>query len=895
MVVDKENRKLWYLVSPENALSELETSREGLSDQQAEARLQQYGPNRIESGGETSTWKILLHQLTSPLIYILLAATAITLAIQHWTDAIVIGAVIVINTVIGFIQENRAENAINALIRLGEPKANVRRNGQETELDSVGLVPGDIVLLDEGDVVPADIRLIRSTRLQIDESMLTGESIPSVKITEPYPEGSAIALADQENLAFMGTAVTSGRGEGVVVATGYRTEMGAIAEGISGTTRAETPLQTRMKKFGRWISLAVIVAAVVIFGIGLALGEPLQEMFLTTVSLAVSAIPEGLPVVMSVALAVGVRRMAKRRAILRRLPAVETLGSCTVILSDKTGTLTQNRMTVQSIWTADADFSISNEGKFLEKGNGLNNRAVEPVEGTPLYLTLLAGILDNQASLLKEGDNLVPEGDPTETALLVSGSRAGLWREELIKDYPVVDEVPFDPKERYSATVHSHNGEKLVFVKGAVEKLVQVSDKVIYSEGTKELNGDDILKEADKLAGEGLRVLAMAMGKGEEAAKAVLKGEPGGLTFLGLQAMIDPPREEAAEAVAACHRAGIRVMMVTGDNPTTAAAIAWKVGISEEVPEVVTGVQLEALSDEELEKSVRSVSVFARVSPSQKLRLVNTLRRLGEIVAVTGDGVNDAPALKSAHIGAAMGQSGTDVAKEASEMVLTDDNFATIYAAVEEGRTSFSNIRKATFFLISSGIGEVITILASLVMRLPLPLLPAQILWLNLVTNGVEDIGLAFEPGEEAQFRMPPRDPEEGILSRAQVQRGLLVGLVMAAGTLGMFVWERNVGATLEYARVAALTTLVMFQIFHVFNCRSEEQSLFSRNPLSNRFLFIGTILSFAIHFGSLYFGPTQFLLRVEPLTLQTWGKLTLIALSVVVVVEIEKLVRRRK
>ncbi len=890
----KENRKLWYVVSPESALSELETSQDGLSDKQVEDRLKQYGPNRIESGGEVSTWKILLNQITSPLIYILLAAMAITLAIQHWTDAIVIGAIIVFNTVIGFTQENRAENAINALIRLGEPRANVRRNGQETEIDSINLVPGDIVLLDEGDVVPADIRLIESTRLQIDESMLTGESIPSMKIFEPYPEGSVIALADQENLAFMGTAVTSGRGAGVVVATGHRTEMGAIAEGIIGTRRAETPLQTRMKRFGRWISLAVVGAAAIVFGIGIGIGEPLKEMFLTTVSLAVSAIPEGLPVVMSVALAVGVRRMAKRKAILRRLPAVETLGSCTVILSDKTGTLTQNRMTVQSVWTADTGFSISKEGLSRNQENGQNSQDVQPMEGTPLYLTLLAGVLANQASLHREGDNLISEGDPTEAALLVSGAMAGLWREELLKDYPVVDEVPFDPKERFSATVHRHDGEKLVFLKGAAERLVTMSDKVIDSKGLQELNGDEVLQEADNLAREGLRVLAMAMGKGEEVAEAVLKGEPKGLTFLGLQGMIDPPREEAMEAVAACHRAGIRVMMVTGDNPTTAAAIAQKVGISKGVPEVCTGVELEALSDEELDKIVQSVSVYARVSPSQKLRLVNTLRRLGHIVAVTGDGVNDAPALKAAHIGAAMGQAGTDVAKEASEMVLTDDNFATIYAAVEEGRTSFSNIRKATFFLISSGIGEIVTILVSLAMRLPLPLLPAQILWLNLVTNGVEDVALAFEPGEVAQFQKPPRDPAEGILSRALIQRGLAVGLVMAAGTLGMFIWERNGGATLEYARVAALTTLVMFQLFHVFNCRSEEQSLFSRSPLSNRFLLIGTVLSFLIHLGAMYFAPTQFLLGVEPLTLQTWSRLTMIALSVVMVVELDKLVRRR-
>jgi Ca2+-transporting ATPase len=892
--MNAENGKPWYMLSPEQALAQLETHKDGLSEKEVEARLQQYGPNRLESGKETSPWKLLLHQVTSPLIYILFVAMALTLVIQHWTDAIVIGGVILINTVIGFVQENRAENAIRALISLTEPKAKARRNGQVMEVNSNVLVPGDILLLEEGDVVPADLRLLESTRLQIDESLLTGESVPSPKIDEPYPEGNIVALADQENMAFMGTSVVSGGGIGLVVGTGSRTEMGSIARDILGTKRTETPLQTRMKQFGRWISLAVVGAAIAIFAIGTAIGQPLQEMFLTAVSLAVSAIPEGLPVVMSVALAVSVRRMAKRNAIVRRLPAVEALGSCSVILSDKTGTLTQNRMAVESIWTADGSYRIGKEGLYrpVEQERGAD--AVTMKEGTPLYLTLLAGVLANRASVKRDGQNLTSQGDPTEVALLISGSKGGLWRDDVLKDYPVVDEIPFDPNRRFSAMVHRHDGRKLVFVKGAPERLVKMSADLAGTKGLQGLNGEEILREADSMAREGLRVLAMAMGEGEEVVDSLLRGEAKGLTFLGLQGMMDPQREEAVHALAACQRAGMRVMMVTGGNPTTAAAIAQKVGISEELPEVYTGIELERLSDKELEPVLRRVSVYARTTPSQKLRLVNNLRRLGQVVAVTGDGVNDAPALKSAHIGAAMGQSGTDVAKEASEMVLTDDNFATIYAAVEEGRTSFYNIRNATFFLISAGIGEVITILASLIMRLPLPFLPAQILWLNLVTEGVEDVGLAFEPGEKEQFRKPPRDPKEGILSRALLQRGLVVGLLMAAGTLGMFVWERGGGATLEYARVAALTTLVVFQVFHVFNCRSENQSLFSESPFSNKFLLFGTLLSLAIHLGAMYFSPTQFLLRLEPLTLQTWGRLTMIAVSVIMAVEVDKLIRRR-
>jgi Ca2+-transporting ATPase len=647
-----------------------------------------------------------------------------------------------------------------------------------------------------------------------------------------------------------------------------------------------------MKRFGQWISVAIVAASALTFAVGLAIGEPLVEMFLTAVAIAVSAIPEGLPVVMTIALAVSVRRMAGRNAIIRRLPAVETLGSCTVILSDKTGTLTQNQMTVRSIWTGGIAYRVTGEGLSLEGKIEQDAQALEIREGTPLYLTLLAGLLANEASLRWEDKTMVPQGDPTEVALLVSAAKAGIRKESLLERYRLVDEIPFDPRLKFSATVHSSDEREVTFVKGAPERVVEMCDGQMGNEGRQDLNRDQILDAAQSMAREGQRVLAMAMGEGQEVAKATRNGEPRGLIFLGIQGMMDPPREEAIRAVAACHRAGIRVVMVTGDNPTTAAAIAQTVGIGEGMPDVRTGPELEKMTDEELKEVINQVSVYARVRPSQKLRLVNTLREQGEVIAVTGDGVNDAPALKSAHIGAAMGQSGTDVAKEASEMVLTDDNFASVYAAVEEGRTSFSNIRNATFFLVSSGVGELLSILASLALRLPLPLLPAQILWLNLVTNGVEDVGLAFEPPQEEQFRKPPRDPKEGILSRALLERVLLVGGVMAIGTLSIFAWERADGAEVEYARVAALTTLVMFQVFHVFNSRSEELSVFRKSPLSNRFLFVGTLLAFAVHFGGMYFQPTQLLIRLEPLALDTWIRIIVVSLSVIVVVELHKLFR---
>ncbi|MDP2729980.1 MAG: HAD-IC family P-type ATPase [Dehalococcoidales bacterium] len=885
----KENESVsWHTLAVDEVILRLETMADGLSEEEAAARLRSYGPNVIKTGKETSIWKILLHQVASPLIYVLLAAMVVTLVIQHWADAIVIGFVVGFNTIVGFIQEYRAENAMQALMKLSAPKATVRRKGGQKEIESAGVVPGDVVLISAGDAVPADVRLIESSRLQIDESLLTGESVPSQKSPRPMEEEN-LSLADRVNMAFMGTAVTSGSGAGVVIATGQKTQMGTIAESILGTERAESPLQHRIVRFARWISLAIVAISAVAFGLGLALGEPLVDMFLTAISLAVSAMPEGLPVVVTIALAVSVQRMAKRHAILRRLPAVETLGSCTAILSDKTGTLTMNRMTVREIWAGGNRFRLEEDGLFREDGRG--SGAVEVEMDTPLYQVLLAGVLANEASLKSTDGEVVGRGDPTEVALLVSGKRAGLDRDTLLKEYYLVDQIPFESGQRYSASIHSGGETKVVFVKGAPERVVSMCDSAAVRGGRDEIDKQVILEEARRMAEQGLRVLAMAVGEGKSVTASVETGKPGGLTFLGLQGMLDPPREDAAKAVKACHQAGIKVVMVTGDNPATAASIAQKVGILTGKAETITGPELEELPDEKLDKIVANISVYARVNPSQKLRLVNTLRKLGEIVAVTGDGVNDAPALKSAHIGVAMG-SGTDVAKEASEMVITDDSFATIYSAVEEGRTVFANISKATFFLISSGIGEVIAILTSLAMRLPLPLLPAQILWLNLVTNGVEDVALAFEPGEKEIFRAPPRDPKAGILSRLLVERSLLVGLVMAAGTLGVFVWERNLGATLEYARAAALTTLVAFQIFHVFNCRSVERSIFRKSLFSNRFLLVGTALSLMAHIGALYWGPTQNLLKVEPLSPDTWLRLVSIAISILPVVELHKLFR---
>ncbi|MCP4605272.1 MAG: HAD-IC family P-type ATPase [Proteobacteria bacterium] len=702
-----------------------------------------------------------MHQVKSPLVYILLAAMAISLAIQHWSDAIVIAFVVVLNTAIGFFEEYRADTAMQALISLTAPRATVRRDGHEIQIESNHLVPGDIVLLEAGAVIPADLRILESRGLQVDESMLTGESLPELKTVDKIAD-QKVTLADQHNMAFMGTSATSGAGTGVVIATGHETQMGTIAGHIRDTESIETPLENRIQRLSKLLAFVVLVVSALILIVGLAKGNPLDEMLLTAISIAVSAIPEGLPAVMSIALAIGVRRMAKRHAVIRRLPAVETLGSCTLILTDKTGTLTQNQMTVEKIWADGSMFDVT--------GNGLQ----------------LDGKVRKDGYII-DVDTVVTKGDPTEVALLVSAAKAGLYENDLLRSYPRIDQIPFDHIHRFSATIHHRNGAEFTFVKGPPERVLQMCNNLMSIDGKQDLDGDRILAKAQVMAQQGLRVLAMAVGEGPDAAQTTRSEDPLGLTFVGLQGMLDPPRSEVIDAVAACHQAGIRVIMVTGDHPVTASIIAQKVGLTSGEVETCSGPEIEVMSDDELGQTLDRVSICARVSPSQKLRIVNTLRKRGEIIAVTGDGVNDAPALKSAHLGVAMGCSGTDVAKEASDMVLTDDNFATIYSAVEEGRTSFANIRKATFYLVSCGAGELAAVAGSLFLGMPLPLWPTQILWLNVVTNGVVDLAMAFEPGEKEEFYKPPRDPKEGILSRLIMERVVIVGFVLAVGTLGIF------------------------------------------------------------------------------------------------------------
>lgn len=881
-------RHKWWSMSVGETLSALLAGYEGLTSEEAEARRAVFGLNQLEEEEETSALTVWIRQFKSPLIYILLLAAAVTLTVGEFVDTLVIAAVLVLNAVIGFVQERRAERSARALRELVVTRARVMRDSREQQVDARELVPGDMLIVEAGARVPADCRVVDASALEADESLLTGESTTVGKrdaVLDPDTQ-----IADRDNMLFMGSVITRGRGRSVVVATGPSTQLGEIAGSIKEIGLVETPIQQRMARFARVIGLAVLAASAIGFGIGFALGEDPQHLFLTFVALAVAAIPEGLPIVLTVTLSIGVNRMARRHVIIRRLPAVETLGSCSVIGSDKTGTLTQNRMTVQRIYAEGRDFTVTGsghgeDGEIIHDGNG-----VLLEEWPQLRLTLIAGALSNDATISRVDGGLEAHGDPTEIALLISAYKAGLTKGELEKEFPRGKDIPFDPELRYSASFHASGDGTIAFVKGAPEQMV---DMCAWSDPAER---ERVLDVAHRMAGDGLRVLAMASKEysGPLEALGAPAEELSGLTFLGLQAMIDPPREEAIAAVRGCQEAGIRVVMITGDHAVTGLAIARKLGIARESDKVLTGADLDRTTDDELEEAAQRVPVYARVSPQHKLRVVNALQRTGSVVAVTGDGVNDAPALRAADIGVAMGKSGTDVAKEAADMVITDDNFASIFAAVEEGRIVFENVRKVTFFLIATGLGTVLAVLASIMFRFELPFLPAQLLWLNLVTNGIQDVALAFEPGEEGVLQRPPRSRREGVISGLLWIRTAIAGTVLACGTLLLFLLEIHADSSIEYARTVALTTAVLFQVFHLQNARSERRSAFVLSPLTNRFLFVGTAIAVAIHIAAIYLPPTQFVLKLEPVDAITWVKMIAVASTVVLAVEAHKLLTRR-
>ena len=882
----------WYHLETSEVLRALQSSSSGLTWEEAEARLERFGPNQIERHKGPGRLTLFLRQFQSPLVYVLLVAGLITALVGNYVDTAVILAVVLVNSVIGYVQETKAAAAMESLLKMTAPTATVLRDGVHTEVEIWQVVPGDITILSAGDKVPADLHLLEAHHLQIDEAPLTGESVPVAKTTRPIREAN-LPPADQVNMAFAGTTVTSGRGVGVVVATGRHTELGKISEQVTGIEAVETPLQARLHKFSQFLGLVVLALVALVFGLGLLAGFGLLEMFLTAVTLAVSAIPEGLPATVTIVLAIGTMRMAERNAIIRRLPAVETLGTADYICTDKTGTLTRNEMTVRTMYASGRTYKVTGTG-YRPAGEVRLDGQVVDVESSPtLKMLLTIGVLANDARIAVQDGSTKVLGDPTEGALLVVAEKAGLSPRRLRHDARRLAEIPFESERQYMATLNLLDGQPSILVKGAPERVLEMCSSQMLDSGRAPLNRQSVLEAAHRMAAQGYRVLAFAWKRTESERLAPSDLEEG-FVFVGLQGIIDPPREEVPEAVEACRRAGVTVTMVTGDHQQTATAIARQLGILRPGQRVLTGRELETMSDEELGRIVERVAVYARAAPEHKLRIVEQLKSLGHIVAVTGDGVNDAPALRAADIGVAMGITGTDVSKETADMVLADDNFATIFAAIEEGRVVFENIRKVIFFLLSTNAGEVLTVLVALLAGMPLPLLPVQILWVNLVTDSAPVIGLGFEPGEREFLLRPPRNPKSQMLSRVLLLRIPLVATLMAIGTLGLFAYELASGAGIVEARTVAFTTLVLFQFFNAANARSENQSVVSRRFGTNRYLMGGVLLGLLLQILVIHLPAAQPIMGTSPLSIDRWLVMIAVSSSVLFAVELEKLIRRR-
>ena len=899
----------WHTLSAEETYEALDAQYKGLQVAEAENRLEEFGENKLQKEHEVSKLDILISQVKDPLIYVLVAAAIISLIAGEELDAIAIGAVIIINTLIGFFQEYRAEESLEALMAQAAPEAEVIRKPEDREdymemsLPAAYVVPGDIILLDEGYRVPADARLIEAHNLEVDEAMLTGESFSVQKETEPLEED--LGVGDRTNLVYGGTAVTRGRGRAIVYATGQDTEMGKIAELIQETEKAKSPLIKQTEDLSRKIGVIAVVIGVIMVITGLLVALELDEIALYALATAVSSIPAGLPAVMSITLAIGVNRMAKRNAIIRRLPAVDTLGATSVICSDKTGTLTTNKMTVQKMYAGQKLISISGsgydpQGEFEHQGEN-----IDPCEDPDVRLALKIGGLCNDARLThrkNDDESWDVRGDPTEAALVVAAAKAGFHAEKLGQENKRIDELPFSSKHKFMATFHKHEDDKVwAFVKGAPETILSFCQRIqIDGEVTELTDGqrEEIMKKNDEMANQALRVLGVAFQiiprDQIETHKEILEYDHEvDMVFVGLSGMMDPPREEVTEAIQRCKTAGIRVIMATGDHQTTARAVAREIGILEEDGQVITGTEVEKMDDDELDETIQDVNVFARVSPDHKHRLVESLQRLGYVVAMTGDGVNDAPALQTAEIGIAMGITGTDVTKETAEMVLTDDNFVSIVNAVEEGRIVFQNVRKVVKLLVATNSGEVLTLFSSLLIFSGMLILqPLHILWINLVTDGILDVTLAMEPKEEEVMQDPPREPDTKIINKEIFINVVIVAIVMAAGVLYMF--NRASGRDLVVAQTIAFATLALFQVFNAYNCRSLTRSIFQVGFFRNPYLLLGIAGSVLLQLGVIYLPFMQEALETAPLRLADWGLILLVTFSIVVVDEIRKLIQRQ-
>lgn len=897
VVTPDDPTSFWHAASVEQVFAALNSSDAGLSSAEVQKRLGEHGPNLIERVPRRSPLKILLRQLVDPLVYVLIAAGMIAVVMGKVTDGMVVLAVVVINTLVGFVQEVRATKAIESLSRMMPLQATVARDGDSTAVPAHEIVPGDVLLLQPGDQVSADVRLFEATGLQVEEAMLTGESVPASK-HEAAVDADAV-LGDRRSMAFGGTLVVAGTAKGVVTATGVSTELGRISQLLSETSELETPLTRRLGRLARAITIGIVIVAALIFGIGLLRDYALLDSALAAITLAVASIPEGLPAVITIASSIGVRRMARRKAIIRHLPAVETLGSTTVICTDKTGTLTRNEMTVEALSTPAAAMEFTGIGYApegeLRAESGMTEQG--SAEATEL---LRAAVLCNDATLESDEGRWKIVGDPTEGALVVAARKAKLDEDALRAAHPRLDEIPFDSDRQFMATLHAMpEGGQLICVKGAPEVVAKLCRAADGQSPEIDLGQEAV----HALAERGMRVLGVACGRATNLSSLEGVAWRDGLRFLGLMGMVDPPRDEAIEAVRACQRAGVVVKMVTGDHPATARAIGSMFGLLDRHAQVVTGRQIETTSDEDLIQLARDTDVFARVAPEHKLRLVKALQADGQVVAMTGDGVNDAPALKRAEIGVAMGISGTAVAREAADMVLADDNFASISAAVEEGRRVYDNLLKSLAFILPTSLGQAMIILVAVLFfpivegRLLMPIEPVQILWVNLVVAIALALPLAFEAREPGLMERPPRAPDEPLLGPLLIFRTFLVAALMTGGGVGLFLYEYHAdltaGISPELARVesqtVAVTTIILFQCAYLLNCRSLTAGVLRIGLFSNVYVYLGIAATLVLQLCFVYAPPLNALFHTHPLDLADWFSPMLVALAGLPVLSLEK------
>ncbi|WP_079525858.1 calcium-translocating P-type ATPase, SERCA-type [Halobacillus hunanensis] len=866
----------WYRQSIREIEQTIGTNHQtGLSTAEADERLNKTGYNELDEGESQSAFTIFLGQFKDFMVIILLAATVISIFLGEYLDAITIIIIVLVNGILGFVQERKAEKSLKALKELSAPQMTVQRDGEWKKILAKEVVTGDVIKFESGDRIGADTRIISCSDLYIEESAMTGESMPVEKRSESL-SGEDLSIGDQENLAFMGTMVTRGKGLGIVVATGMKTEMGKIANLLQSEQSLMTPLQQRLQQLGKILITAALALTALVVIVGIWQGHDLYRMFLAGVSLAVAAIPEGLPAIVTIALALGVQRMIRRNALIRKLPSVETLGCATVICSDKTGTLTQNEMTVTTLWSGGKTWKAAGTG-YHPTGKLYDKDKEVLLDREPSLQQLLTfGMLCNNASIRLKDEQYVLEGDPTEGAVAVVAMKAGITNEQLQNSFKVIQEFPFDSNRKMmSVMVESNQGERFVITKGAPDVVLTKSERIIWKERQERLSArhtKQVNNEIHNMGSLALRTIAVAFRRlNDFETISSQKEAEQGLTFLGLQGMIDPPRKEVKQSIKECRSAGIKTVMITGDHAGTAKAVAKELNILPPGGKVIDGKTLSKMSIDQLEEVIEEVYVFARVSPEHKLKIVKALQKKGHVVAMTGDGVNDAPAIKASNIGIAMGKTGTDVTKEASSLILSDDNFSTIKAAVKEGRNIYENIRKFIRYLLASNVGEILAMLFAMLMGLPLPLVPIQILWVNLVTDGLPAMALGMDEPERDLMKRTPRPVNEGVFARGLgwkiVSRGFLIGIVTLVAFIS--VYQRNPDS-LVTAQTAAFATLVMAQLIHVFDCRSEK-SIFHRNPLGNKYLIGAVLSSVLLLLVVIYYPPLQPVFHTTPLTMLQW------------------------